>query len=231
VDGVQVTLADLVQAPVTLTVTGANFGSATAVFIDNDNDGVECNTSTFAPTSTSATTRVFNIGVTTLAGPMPLNGASLCYDVAPAPNNLPQIAAQTFTAAVDLTAAGGATTVDPAGLPVGTFIQNGTVLKVPYLFSNRSGLVTFVHLSNNSSIAAPYTVTCLSNGAASAAGTPGTVPANRSLSLDRAAIGCPASSNTAIFTINSARGNVIGTMVRTNGSTGESGFDTAVGSE
>lgn len=225
VDGLQVTLADLIQAPVTFTVTGADFGSSTGVFVDNDGDLVECNTSSFAPTTSTATTRVFTIGVTTLTN------ANVCYNVAPAPNALPQIAAQSFGGAIDLSAAAGATTVDPAGVNVGSFIQNGTVLKVPYLFSNRSGLVTFVHLSNNSSIAAPYTVTCLSNGAASAAGTPGTVPANRSLSLDRAAIGCPASSNTAIFTINSARGNVIGTMVRTNGSTGESGFDTAVGSE
>lgn len=144
------------------------------------------------------------------------------------------IAAQTFTVAATVVPAAGSTTASRSAIPAGEFKRNGTILKAAFSDSTTaSGVTMAVHLINTSGMDAPYTVRCLLNNG-SAAGTPGTVPANQGQRVSVVnGLGCTGDGTLRGVELTFAlpEGNVIGSMVRQNVSTGQAAFDSMLGSK
>jgi hypothetical protein len=144
------------------------------------------------------------------------------------------IPAANYDVSVDVTPAANTNTTDRGPLMLGSIVHDGTVLKHAFAegAASGTGFSTAVNLTNLSGAAAPYTVRCLLNNG-SAAGTPGTVPANTAVRLGLAnSIGCTQSNLRAIeLTFAVPEGNVIGAVVRQNTSTGTASFDTMIGSK
>lgn len=171
-------------------------------------------------TGTSVT---FNTGTT----PIPPT-AQVCFTA----DNTDAIARQTFTIAASLTAAVGADTVAPMPLVLGNFIRDGVVLRAAFAETTGAiGMSSAVHLSNVSNSNAAYTVRCLRN-VGSVAGTPGVVPANTAIRHGLSSgMGCPSDGSLRGLevTFEAPKGDVIGSIVRQNVTTGQASFDAMVG--
>jgi hypothetical protein len=224
-DGLQVTLPDLV-APGTKVVvtTTANWAPVTNVgdvYLASD---ANCGGVAIAATSRTATTT--DIVVNTAASP----GLAICYQA----NGTTPIEVQGFTIFGDMVPAPNTDTSDRGPLALGDFNRNGTILKAAFAeTTSAAGVSTAVSLTNTSSQPAAYTVRCISNNG-SAAGTPGTIPANTAVRLGLAnSLGC--TSNGTLrgleITLSVPKGKVIGSIVRQNTSTGQASFDSMTGNE
>lgn len=229
--GLAVTYGQMVAAGTTLVLKG-DFSAAVTpsttsagVFLG----GANCGAPGMAPTpATPTTSAVFPTGVTAqVAVPM-------CFSVTAA--NAIKIPAQTFTVEADITAAAGSTTADIPAIDAGKFIRNGLVLKAAFAETTGvSGISRAVSLVNTSALAAPYTVRCMVNSPNPVNGTSGTVPANSStrLTLGAGGMGCPTNGTLRglEITLQAVPGNVIGSIVNQNTSTGQATYDGMTGNQ
>jgi len=84
-------------------------------------------------------------------------------------------------------------------------------------------------LANTGTLDATYTIRCLSQNSAIAVGTPGTVLAGKTKRLYFNNLGCPSGADSVEFTLAIAQGNVVGSVVRMNSTTGDSAFEALTG--
>jgi hypothetical protein len=222
-----VALTDIVAAGTALTLTGTDLSAAAPLGLSLMAGGCVAGGGPIAGTSRTATSVSF-----VLPAPFTLANSSLCYEV-PAANTTP-IAAQSFTADVAPVPAAGVPMPDVPAVTAGTFTRNGLMLKAAFAdTTTAAGVGMAAHMTNLGNVPAPYTVRCLLT-TSSVAGTPGTIPAGtaRRESLTTG-LGCPSNGTLRglelIFAV--PEGNVIGSIVRQNVSTGAASFDTMIGSK
>lgn len=127
-----------------------------------------------------------------------------------------------YTTAVDLVALN--TTVEPtdtAATNSGEIVRNGTTLKFPAL-SQGKNTTTYLQLVNTGALNAPLTTECFLNDGTTVAGLSATVPANTTYrnTLDKV---CPTNTSkvqSAVLTLAVPSGNVNGTLMRKESTTG-----------
>lgn len=159
-----------------------------------------------------------------------LPGANASGDVCFVANGNAAILEQSFTVALDVTAATGATTADIAATTLGNFDRNGTVLKAPFVGS-APGQSTWIQVVNTGSSAAPWTVNCYGASGSLGSGASGTLAAGQTGRLFFNTLGCAAGTNAVEIIVSSPSGNVVGTLVRQSTTTGDSGIDSLTGNE
>lgn len=237
-DGAALTAADMplfTAAGTKLVLTGDDLSAAATdgVYLAAAGTACDAGPGTLG-TNLTATTADFVIDAvavgTSPVPPGPNTGRDVCFQ---ATGDKP-IAAQSFTVAATVVAKAGTTTANQAAIPAGAFKRNGTILKAAFSDStSASGVTMAVHLINTSGLPAPYTVRCLLNDG-SAAGTSGTVPANQGQRISVVnGLGCTGDGTLRGVELTFAvpEGNVMGSMVRQNVSTGQAAFDSMLGSK
>lgn len=172
---------------------------------------------------------VINVNAIGTSNPPAATGLDICFDA----TGTTPIAAQSFTVSSVVVPNPASTTANAGPIAAGEFKRNGTVLKHAFAdTTSASGVTMAVHMTNTGGIPAPYTVRCLLNNG-SAAGTPGTVPANTAVRQSVVnGLGCTGNGTLRGIELTFAvpEGNVIGAVVRQNVSTGAASFDTMIGS-
>lgn len=144
------------------------------------------------------------------------------------------IPATAFTTRLDVTAQTGTTTTNVPASAQGTILRDGTVLKVPFMFGGYAGQSTYVNLANTKTTPASYTATCFSpTGPVAATGTQksGTIPAGSTVKVYMSGLGCGTTANAVEFTLAVPEGTVVGTLVRLNNTTGDSGYSDLTGNK
>ncbi|HMO45618.1 MAG TPA: hypothetical protein PKB14_06260 [Rubrivivax sp.] len=228
-NGATATLGQFLGTGSAITLTGDDLTAADAagLFLGGVNTCAAVGT---AGTSRTATGVSFVLTGAQLTGG--LTNTSLCFGVAN--TNTTRIAAQSFTAGVTAVA------VPPLAAPVipsvaaGTFDRNGLILKAAFAeTTTAAGIASAAHLTNTSNVAVPFTVNCVLNNG-SVAGTPGSLPANTAQRFGLSAgLGCPATGllRGVEIIFETTRGNVIGSIVRQNTTTGQASFDGMIGNQ
>jgi len=147
------------------------------------------------------------------------------------------IEASTYSGSVTLVSADTALyTVAGGATGTGEIKRNGVTLKAAFAettSATATGVSSAVHLTNTSSIAARYTVNCITN-AGTVDGTPGTLAANSAARLGlSASLGCPSTGilRGLEMIFEAPAGSVIGSIVRQNVSTGQASFDGMIGNQ
>lgn len=137
-----------------------------------------------------------------------------------------------ITAALDLTAAVGSTAADKAAATIAEIKHDGTTMKVPFL-NAKTGQKSYVQLVNNGLIAAPFAVRCVTFSATLDGSIPNlSVPANKSRAFSAAGLGCPSNTTAAILTLAVPdNGNVIGSLIRENATSGDAAVDGLIGNK
>lgn len=224
--GAPAALTDLVTAATNIVVTG-DFGAAGTVELDNLAP-FDCVAGATAATSVVGNVATFNVGTTDQTT------AALCYTV----TGNTAITKQTvndgnaITAALDLTAAVGSTAADKAAATIAEIKHDGTTMKVPFL-NAKTGQKSYVQLVNNGLIAAPFSVSCVTYSATlDGSITNLSVPANKSRAFTVAGLGCPSNTTAAILTFAVPdNGNVIGSLIRENATSGDAAVDGLIGNK
>lgn len=127
-----------------------------------------------------------------------------------------------YTTAVDLVARNTAVEpTDTAATNSGEIVRNGTTLKFPALSSGKN-TTTYLQLVNTGALNAPLTTECFLNDGTTVAGLSATVPANTTYrnTLDKV---CPTNTSkvqSAVLTLAVPSGNVNGTLMRKESTTG-----------
>ena len=237
-DGAALTAGDMAlftAAGTKLVLTGDDLSAAAAdgVYLAAAGNTCDPASGTIA-TNLTATTADFVIDANAVGtNPVPPaanTGRDICFQA----TGTTPIAAQSFTVAASVVAVAGTTTANQAAIAAGSFKRNGTILKAAFADSTTaSGVTMAVHLTNTSGIPAPYTVRCVLT-TSSVAGTPGTIPANTAQRQSVVnGMGCPGDGTLRgiELTFSVPEGNVIGSMVRQNVSTGAASFDSMLGSK
>jgi len=218
-------LTHLVAAGTKLVVTGQDLSAAgtvtppsSGVFLSSDN-------TTCTDDGAIADTKTGNV-VDFVTGTTAIT-RNVCFQANGSP-----ITAQSFTIGVDVVPATGSTTGDLAAKTLGTFDRDGTVLKVPFS-QGTAGQTTFVNLANMGNVDAPFTTRCFTGPGTGAptAGVAGTVLAGNTKKLKSADLLCAAGTNAVEFTLAVPTGNVVGTFVRQNNTTGDSGMSDVTGNQ
>lgn len=227
--GVDVLYTALVAAGTKLVVAADDLAAAvdpatvsTGLFLSA---GANCGIAGTAGTARTATTVEFVTNTTALAG------NALCFTVPG--GNTTAIPTQSFTAAADLTAAAGSTAADFGATAAGQFERNGTVLKAAFAETPNGSYSGTVNLANTSSSAAAFTTSCLTT-TGRVAGNAGSVAANSASRFgigSAAGLGCPSNTRGVELTFAVPTGNVIGSVVRQDASTGQAAFDGMVGNQ
>jgi hypothetical protein len=157
-----------------------------------------------------------------------LASAPICYIA----NGSGAIAVQNFQVGLTVVKAAGAGTVSPAGTQfVGNFVHNGTTLKFPFAVG-KGGTTTLINLANQGSVDAKITTLQCYSPVGTTTLTPGTsIPKGTTKAIGMAATGCPASSTSIQINLDVPTGTVIGSLVRTNNTSGDLGLDGAVGNK
>ncbi|MFM7275961.1 MAG: hypothetical protein ACKO4A_19300, partial [Gammaproteobacteria bacterium] len=218
---VQVAVSDLISNA-NASVTGSDFTPAgnTGVFFSTSANCVSAPAVTVAGTVVSSTVRNLNgLGNATVSG-------NVCFIA----NQNNAIAEQTFTVALDVTPAAGATTADIGATTLGNFDRNGTVLKAP-LMEGKAGQSTWIQVVNVSSTAAPWAINCFGPSGSLGAGASGTLAAGQTGKLFYNNLGCAAGANAVEIVVSAPEGNVVGAFVRQSTTTGDSGIDSLTGNK
>jgi hypothetical protein len=153
---------------------------------------------------------------------------AVCYET----NGTTPIVASTYSGTVDLVADTGFTVADGV-TGTGEITRNGTVLKAAFGETPVGSFSGTVNLTNTGSNAAPFTTSCLTT-TGRVAGNAGSVAAN---SASRFGIGsanglnCPSNTRGLELTFAVPTGNVIGSVVRQDASTGQAAFDGMTGNQ
>ena len=150
------------------------------------------------------------------------NAGVTAADIVATANGTTAIPVGKYTTAVDLVAAG--TTVEPidtAATNSGEIVRNGTTLKFPALSSGKN-TTTYLQLVNTGALNAPMTTECFLSDGTTVAGLSATVPANTTYrnTLDKV---CPTDTSkvqSAVLTLAVPEGNVNGTLMRKESTTG-----------
>lgn len=156
------------------------------------------------------------IAASTLATAAP--GTALPFVVTAAKDTA--IPETSFTSKVSFAAKTGYAVADAAG-GSGEVVRNGTVLKFPAL-SQGKNTTTFLQLVNTSALAAPMTTVCYLNDGSNVAGLSTTVAANTTYrnTLDKVCPTDTAKVQSAVLTLAVPSGNVNGTLMRKESTTG-----------
>lgn len=128
----------------------------------------------------------------------------------------------TYTTAVDLIGLDNSVEpTDTVATKSGEIVRNGTVLKFPAL-SQGKGTTTFLQLVNTGALAAPMTTVCYLNDGSNVAGLSTTVAANTTYrnTLDKVCPTDTAKVQSAVLTLAVPTGNVNGTLMRKEKTTG-----------
>lgn len=219
--GIQITQPELVAAGTKLVVSGLDLTAATAaanIFLDNNDN---CGTSTLASINKTATTVEFVTDTTAI-------NRNVCFTA----NGTTPIAVQDFTVAASVVPAANTTTANIAAKALGAFDHDGTVLKVPFS-QGTAGQTTFVNLANMGNVDAPFTTRCFTGPGTGAptAGVVGTVLMGNTKKLKSTDLLCAAGTNAVEFTLAVPSGTVVGTFVRQNNTTGDSGMSDVTGNQ
>lgn len=143
-------------------------------------------------------------------------------DIVATANGTTAIPVGKYTTAVDLVALN--TTVEPtdtAATNSGEIVRNGTTLKFPALSSGKN-TTTYLQLVNTGALNAPLSTECFLSDGTTVAGLSTTVPANTTYrnTLDKV---CPTNTSkvqSAVLTLAVPSGNVNGTLMRKESTTG-----------
>lgn len=221
-DGNPITQPDLVANNTKLIVSGLDLSaaaSATDIFLDNNDNCA----STSIPGSNKTSTTVEFVTNTTA-----ITSRNVCFRA----NGTTPIAEQAFTIAATIVAAPNTTTASIAAKALGNFDHDGTVLKVPFS-QGTAGQTTFVNLANMGNVNAPFTTRCFTGPGTPAptAGVVGTVLAGNTKKLKSADLLCAAGTSAVEFTLAVPSGTVVGTFVRQNNTTGDSGMSDVTGNQ
>jgi len=155
---------------------------------------------------------------------------NVCYNT----DGSTPIQVDTYTASIAFTAQTTplATLGSISEQPAGIVERDGTILKVPFS-QGTAGQTTFINLANMGSVDAPFTTRCFTGPGTGAptAGFAGTVLAGNTKKLKSADLLCAAGTNAVEFTLAVPSGNVVGTFVRQNNTTGDSGMSDVTGNQ
>lgn len=225
--GVQISQPELVAAGTKLVVSGLDLSALSTIatnklFLDN---GDECATSSLESINKTSTTAEF-VTNTTAFNVIP--GRNVCFTA----NGTTPIAVQDFTVAASVVPATNTTTANIAAKALGAFDHDGTVLKVPFS-QGTAGQTTFINLANMGSVDAPFTTRCFTGPGTGAptAGVVATVLAGNTKKLKSTDLLCAAGTNAVEFTLAVPSGTVVGTFVRQNNTTGDSGMSDVTGNQ
>lgn len=155
-------------------------------------------------------------------------GLVVCYET----NGTTAIVASTYSGTVDLVADAGFTVADGA-TGTGEITRNGTVLKAAFGETPAGSFSGTVNLTNTGSNAAPFTTSCLTT-TGRVAGNAGSVAANSASRFgigSAAGLNCPSNTRGLELTFAVPTGNVIGSVVRQDASTGQAAFDGMTGNQ
>lgn len=155
-------------------------------------------------------------------------GLVVCYET----NGTTQIVASTYSGTVDLVADAGFTVADGA-TGTGEITRNGTVLKAAFGETPAGSFSGTVNLTNTGSNAAPFTTSCLTT-TGRVAGNAGSIAANSAARFgigSASGLACPSNTRGLELTFAVPTGNVIGSVVRQDASTGQAAFDGMVGNQ
>lgn len=223
--GVAAALGDLVTVATNVLVTG-DFSAAGANDIFLDTATKDCSTVSVGATVAGGVATL-NVGTTGFVG------GSLCYNV----TGVSPIAKQSvgngnpLKAALDLTAAAGSTASDVAAATAGEILHDGTTLKASFL-NAKSGQKSYVQLVNNGNVVAPFSAQCVTySGTSASSNNALSVPAGSSRLFTAATLGCPSNTTGVVLTVAVPQGNVIGSVVRENATTGDAATDSLVGNQ
>jgi hypothetical protein len=164
-------------------------------------------------------------GVTAATIAQPLR---VCYAV----NGTDQIVASSYSGTVDLVADAGFSVTDGV-TGVGEITRNGTVLKAAFGETPAGTFSGTVNLTNTGSNNAPFTTSCLTT-TGRVAGNAGSITANSAARFgigSAAGLNCPANTRGLELTFAVPTGNVIGSVVRQDATTGQAAFDGMVGNQ
>lgn len=153
---------------------------------------------------------------------------AVCYET----NGTTPIVASTYSGTVDLVADTGFTVADGV-TGTGEITRNGTVLKAAFGETPVGSFSGTVNLTNTGSNAAPFTTSCLTT-TGRVAGNAGSVAANSASRFgigSAAGLNCPTNTRGVELTFAVPTGNVIGSVVRQDASTGQAAFDGMVGNQ
>ncbi len=154
----------------------------------------------------------------------------VCYEV----NTTNAIAISDYSGSIDLVGQTNYTAAD-GDTGTGSIDRNGTILKAAVGNVNES-LSGSVHLTNTSASAASFDVSCLTYSGRQAGLTARSLPANtaRRFNVFGAtgdALGCPSNTVAVELTLAVPSGNVIGSVVRWNPTTGLYTFESMTGNQ
>ena len=152
----------------------------------------------------------------------------VCYAV----NGTDQIIVSNYSGAVDLDGEAGFVPADGV-TGTGQVTRNGTVLKAAFGETPAGSFSGTVNLTNTGSNAAPFTTSCLTT-TGRVAGNAGSVAANSAARFgigSAAGLGCPTNTRGLELTFAVPTGNVIGSVVRQDATTGQAAFDGMVGNQ
>lgn len=217
-----VAMTDLIQPTSKLKVTtDQNLSTASMIYLNSNGT---CNTDA---TPTGNVNAAIPMGTNTAELTVDTNtytNAAICYVA----NGTLPIAVQNFTISADITPNATALTQDVNNVALGNFIHDGTVLRAPFI-QGQGGQSSFVQLANMGTLAADYTVTCYGPTGTATAGTPSTVAAGQTKKIYMNNTGCAANTNALEFIMNVPNGNVVGSFIRQNTTTGDTGADSLTG--
>ena len=210
--GAAAALTDILHATDNLVTVTGDFSWVDATKLSNvklDDGGGN----TIKATSIAADKVTFKVANTGLAGG---------FDIVATADTTTAIPESTYTTAVDLI--GLDNTVEPTDTVAtksGEIVRNGTVLKFPAL-SQGKGTTTFLQLVNTGALAAPMTTVCYLNDGSNVAGLSTTVAANTTYrnTLDKVCPTDTAKVQSAVLTLAVPSGNVNGTLMRKESTTG-----------
>ncbi|MCD0420811.1 hypothetical protein LOC51_26640 [Rubrivivax sp. JA1024] len=209
-DGGAIALTDLINATMNVTVTGDFTAAAT--------NGV-----TFGGAHAGATlaTDKQSVVFANVAVPVAGTATAIEYEV----TGDKAIASSSYSAVIDITPKNGYTVSDAS--TAGSIVRDGLILKSAFGETPVGSFSGTVNLTNTSNAAAPFTTSCLT-GTGRVAGKAGSVPANSAARFgigSSSGLGCPTATRglELIFTV--APGNVIGSVVRQDATTGQASFD------
>lgn len=155
-----------------------------------------------------------------------ITGYNICYEV----NGTSEIKVQDFTLAATLVANGTADVDNEDAETLGSFGHDGTVLRAP--FTEKSAFINLANMDKDDE--AEYTVKCIGTAGTFAGlnGAKGTIPAGKTVKLWPGQL-CPSTTavNTIEFIMAVPQGQVVGSVVRQNLTTGDTGADGLVGNQ
>ncbi len=153
-------------------------------------------------------------------------GLVVCYET----NGTTAIVASSYSGTVDLAADAGFVVADGT-TGTGQITRNGTVLKAAFGETPAGSFSGTVNLTNTGSNAAPFTTSCITT-TGRVAGNAGSIAANSAARFgigSAAGLNCPTNTRGLELTFAVPTGNVIGSVVRQDASTGQAAFDGMVG--